>query len=80
MLNAPALGRAPGTEAEFRRILSAPPGEAAPVGYWINRRFMFMGKWLRHAYYPNWNLRLFRHRLGRHGPGRPLRDAGVRGQ
>jgi hypothetical protein len=25
-----------------------------------------MGKWLRHAYYPNWNLRLFQHRLGRY--------------
>lgn len=37
-----------------------------PAGYWINRRFMFMGKWLRHAYYPNWNLRLFRHQLGRY--------------
>jgi len=36
------------------------------AGYWINRRFMFMGRWLRHAYYPNWNLRLFRHRLGRY--------------
>jgi glycosyltransferase involved in cell wall biosynthesis len=36
------------------------------VGYWINRRFMFMGRWLRHAYYPNWNLRLFRHALGRY--------------
>lgn len=35
-------------------------------GYWINRRFMFMGEWLRHAYYPNWNLRLFKHRLGRY--------------
>ena len=35
-------------------------------GYWINRRFMFMGVWLRHAYYPNWNLRFFRHRLGRY--------------
>jgi glycosyltransferase involved in cell wall biosynthesis len=35
-------------------------------GYWINRRFMFMGKWLKYAYYPNWNLRLFRHRLGRY--------------
>jgi glycosyltransferase involved in cell wall biosynthesis len=34
-------------------------------GYWINRRFMFLGKWLKHAYYPNWNLRLFRHRRGR---------------
>jgi len=36
------------------------------VGYWINRRFMFMGRWLRHAYYPNWNLRLFCHSLGRY--------------
>lgn len=35
------------------------------TGYWINRRFMFLGKWLKHAYYPNWNLRLFRHSLGR---------------
>lgn len=35
-------------------------------GYWINRRFMFMGRWLKHAYYPNWNLRLLRHRLGRY--------------
>jgi glycosyltransferase involved in cell wall biosynthesis len=35
------------------------------AGYWVNRRFMFMGKWLRYAYYPNWNLRLFKHRLGR---------------
>jgi glycosyltransferase involved in cell wall biosynthesis len=35
------------------------------AGYWVNRRFMFMGKWLKHAYYPNWNLRLFRHALGR---------------
>ncbi|HEY5892412.1 MAG TPA: glycosyltransferase family 2 protein [Chthoniobacterales bacterium] len=35
-------------------------------GYWINRRFMFMGRWLKHSYYPNWNLRLFRHKLGRY--------------
>ena len=27
---------------------------------------MFMGRWLRHSYYPNWNLRLFRHSLGRY--------------
>ena len=36
-----------------------------PSGYWINRRFMFMGRWLQHAYYPNWNLRLFKHEFGR---------------
>ena len=50
-------------EAEFRTAI-ANAGEK--TGYWINRRFMFMGRWLRHAYYPNWNLRLFRHSLGRY--------------
>ena len=54
----------PEAEAEFRAIVS--DTDHAVAGYWINRRFMFMGKWLRHAYYPNWNLRLFKHRLGRH--------------
>src|SRR5205085_1387178 len=28
--------------------------------------FIFLGRRLRHAYYPNWNLRLFRHALGRY--------------
>jgi glycosyltransferase involved in cell wall biosynthesis len=54
----------PEAEEEFRRIVSDP--KHPMDGYWINRRFMFMGKWLKHAYYPNWNLRLFKHRLGRH--------------
>jgi glycosyltransferase involved in cell wall biosynthesis len=53
----------PEAEQEFAQaILEA--GEFA--GYWINRRFRFMGKWLRHSYYPNWNLRLFRHSSGRY--------------
>jgi glycosyltransferase involved in cell wall biosynthesis len=49
---------------EFREAIARPDRDLN--GYWINRRFMFMGRWLRHAYYPNWNLRLFRHRLGRY--------------
>jgi glycosyltransferase involved in cell wall biosynthesis len=53
----------PEAEQEFAQAI-AEAGEKA--GYWINRRFMFMGKWLRHSYYPNWNLRLFRHSLGRY--------------
>ena len=53
----------PEAEAEFAATI-ANAGETA--GYWINRRFMFIGRWLRHAYYPNWNLRLFRHSLGRY--------------
>jgi glycosyltransferase involved in cell wall biosynthesis len=52
----------PEAAEEFARAI-ANAGEIA--GYWINRRFMFLGRWLRHAYYPNWNLRLFRHQLGR---------------
>jgi glycosyltransferase involved in cell wall biosynthesis len=52
-------------EEEIRAIVTGPPTSAAD-GYWINRRFQFMGRWLRHAYYPNWNLRLFRHALGRY--------------
>jgi glycosyltransferase involved in cell wall biosynthesis len=50
-------------ETEFARAI-ANAGEI--VGYWINRRFFFLGRWLRHSYYPNWNLRLFRHSLGRY--------------
>jgi len=52
----------PEAKPEFAKAI-ADAGEVA--GYWINRRFRFMGKWLRHSYYPNWNLRLFRHSLGR---------------
>ncbi len=50
--------------AEIGEVIAADGRGCA--GYWINRRFMFMGRWLRHAYYPNWNLRLFKHRLGRY--------------
>ncbi len=36
-------------------------------GYYLNRRVFFLGKWIRHGgKYPDWNLRLFRHRLGRY--------------
>jgi glycosyltransferase involved in cell wall biosynthesis len=53
----------PEAEGEFAQAIA---GAGETAGYWINRRFMFMGKWLRHSYYPNWNLRLFRHSLGRY--------------
>ncbi|MBV8207902.1 MAG: glycosyltransferase family 2 protein [Acidobacteria bacterium] len=36
-------------------------------GYHLNRRVIFLGRWIRHCgWYPSWNLRLFRHRLGRY--------------
>lgn len=53
----------PEARGEFAEAI-AKPGDMA--GYWINRRFFFLGQWLRHSYYPNWNLRLFRHSLGRY--------------
>lgn len=54
----------PESREEFATIVAA--DGHSNTGYWINRRFMFMGAWLRHSYYPNWNLRLFKHRLGRY--------------
>ena len=54
----------PAAEEEISAIVSN--SEEGHAGYWINRRFLFMGKWLKHTYYPNWNLRLFKHRLGRY--------------
>ena len=65
----------PGTEEEFRGVVTGAAGDPETTGYWINRRFMFMDRWLQHAYYPNWNLRLFRHRLGRY---EKLTDADTR--
>ncbi len=34
-------------------------------GYYIKRRFIFMGKWIKRGYYPAWILRLFRFGKGR---------------
>lgn len=34
-------------------------------GFYLNRRFIFLGRWIRHAgWYPSWNLRLFRRGRG----------------
>lgn len=35
-------------------------------GYYLNRRLIFLGRWIKHCgWYPSWNMRLFKHRLGR---------------
>jgi glycosyltransferase involved in cell wall biosynthesis len=50
-------------QAEIESVVS----NSAHDGYYVNRRFIFLGQWIRHAgWYPSWNLRLFRHRLGRY--------------
>jgi glycosyltransferase involved in cell wall biosynthesis len=53
----------PAAADEIRALVANPAAPAA--GYWINRRFFFLGRWLRHAYFPNWNLRLVRHSRAR---------------
>ncbi len=36
-------------------------------GYYLNRKVFFLGKWIRFGgKYPDWNLRLFEHQLGRY--------------
>jgi len=36
-------------------------------GFYVGRQNIFMGKWIRHGgWYPNWNLRLFKHHVGRY--------------
>jgi glycosyltransferase involved in cell wall biosynthesis len=36
-------------------------------GFYLNRRFWFLDGWINHCgYFPSWNLRLFRHQLGRY--------------
>lgn len=68
---------------EVRRVVS---GEWTPWkegsagcgdGYWLNRRFMFIGRWLKGCgFYPSYNVRLFKHDLGRYERIGSLGDTG----
>ncbi len=46
---------------EIEAALASAPDDIA--GFYIKRRFFFMGRWIKHGYYPSWVLRLFRHRI-----------------
>jgi glycosyltransferase involved in cell wall biosynthesis len=53
--------------AEIARVTAEEPAPLA--GYYISRRFYFLGRWIRHAgYFPSWNLRLLRKGRGRYEP------------
>jgi len=53
----------PELAAEMQAEVMSPKAD----GYFLNRRFIFLDQWIKHCgYYPSWNLRLFRHRLGRY--------------
>ena len=50
----------PDLAAEIAGLCSQPLGPQSPAGYFLNRRILWMGKWIRHGgWFPNWNLRLF---------------------
>jgi glycosyltransferase involved in cell wall biosynthesis len=52
---------------ELETAMRAALGQDKFAGYYVNRRFWFLDGWLNHCgYYPSWNLRFFRHALGRY--------------
>jgi glycosyltransferase involved in cell wall biosynthesis len=68
---------------EIRRVVTGayrprdPNKAGCGDGYWLNRRFMFMGRWIRHCgYYPSYNVRLFKHKIGRYERIGDLGDTG----
>ncbi len=47
---------------EVDQVIRQKPNHA---GFYVNRRFIFMGRWIKHCgYYPSWNLRLIRRGQG----------------
>lgn len=62
----------PDLAAEVRQVTTA--GEA-PVGYWIPRRNLICGRWVRHAgWYPDEQLRLLRRDSARYDERRPVHE------
>ena len=56
----------PELKSEIRRVLEN-AATSSVDGYYINRKLIFLGRWIKHCgWYPSWNLRLFKHRLGRY--------------
>ena len=54
----------PELRAELRAVLASPPEGVS--GFYVKRRFLFLGRWIRHGgYYPVWLLRVVRHAVAR---------------
>jgi len=52
---------------ELEAALRAAVSQSQHQGFYVNRRFWFLDGWLNHCgYFPSWNLRFFRHALGRY--------------
>jgi glycosyltransferase involved in cell wall biosynthesis len=62
---------------ELATEIAAAIKDPTNVGYFINRRFMFMGVWLKHCgYYPSWNLRLIKRGFGEYEKLTDVGDTG----
>lgn len=73
----PALAREIERVVEGRWVADNPAKAGCGDGFWLNRRFMFMGKWIKRCgYYPSWNVRLFKHAYGRYERIGSLKDTG----
>lgn len=47
------------------------------AGFYINRKFIFMGRWIKHCgYYPSWNLRLIKRGYGEYEQLTDIGDTG----
>lgn len=58
--------------SEIGRCVRVP--EIAKAGFYLARRHIFMGRWLKHGgLYPTWGMRLFRRRLARY-EDRPMNE------
>lgn len=44
-----------------KEILDCIAGNPIENGFYLNRRFIWMGNWVKRGYYPIWTLRLFRY-------------------
>ncbi len=63
----------PDLSEEIARTIRTPD----KVGYYINRKFIFMGRLILHCgYYPSWNLRLIKRKYGEYEQLTTLGDTG----
>jgi len=62
----------PALADEVRRVIRMADG---PVGYWIPRRNIIFGRWIRHTgWYPDHQLRLMRPDRARYDPAHPVHE------
>ena len=55
----------PELAASLRQLFSS--GEPREAGYYVNRFNFYLGRWIRHAWYPEWRLRLVQRTAARWG-------------